>query len=228
MRTKEMAHDYRYFPDPDLMPVQVDQEWIERVRQELPEKPFDKQRRYQEEMNLPYSATSALCGDHLLCAYFEEAARLAKSATKTANWVVNDLLRELSQTNKVDEYAEETTDRVTPQSCPVTPEKLAELVNLIEDGKLTNNVAKELFPEMFTTGKSAPELIKEKGLDQKSDDGEIEGICADAIANDPDAADKFRGGKEGAINALKGAVMKATRGQANPKVVDETLRRLLS
>jgi len=128
----------------------------------------------------------------------------------------------------VDEFAEEATDRVTPQSCPVTPEKLAELVNLIEDGKLTNNVAKELFPEMFTTGKSAPELIKEKGLDQKSDDGEIEGICAQAIANDPDAAEKFRGGKEGAINALKGAVMKATRGQANPKVVDETLRRLLS
>ena len=228
MRTKEMAHDYRYFPDPDLMPVQVDPEWIERVRKELPEKPFDKQRRYQAEMNLPYSATSALCGDHLLCAYFEETVSLAKSATKTANWVVNDLLRELSQANKVDEFAEEPTERITPQSCPLSPQMLAELVNLIEDGKLTNNVAKEIFPEMFASGKSASDLIKEKGLEQKSDDGEIEGICAEAIANDPDAAEKFRGGKEGAINALKGAVMKATRGQANPKVVDETLRRLLS
>ena len=105
---------------------------------------------------------------------------------------------------------------------------LAELVNLIEDGKLTNNVAKELFPEMFATGKSASELAREKGLDQQSDDSEIEGICAEAIANDADAAEKFRGGKEGAINALKGAVMKATRGQANPRIVDETLRRLLS
>ena len=228
MRTKEMAHDYRYFPDPDLMPVKIDQAWIDRVRKELPEKPFDKQRRYQEEMNLPYSITSALCGDHLLCAYFEEAARLAKSAGKVANWVVNDLLRELSQANKVDEFAEEETERITPPSCPVSPKMLAELVNLIEDGKLTNNVAKELFPEMFATGKSATELAKEKGLDQQSDDSEIEGICAEAIANDPDAAEKFRGGKEGAINALKGAVMKATRGQANPKVVDETLRRLLS
>lgn len=228
MRTKEMAHDYRYFPDPDLMPVKIDQPWIERVRAGLPEKPFDKQRRYQQEMNLPYSITSALCGDHLLCAYFEEAAALCKSAGKVANWVVNDLLRELSQANKVDESAEEEAEKITPQSCAVSPQMLADLVNLIEDGKLTNNVAKELFPEMFTSGKSATELAKEKGLDQQSDDSEIEGICAEAIANDPDAAEKFRGGKEGAINALKGAVMKATRGQANPKVVDETLRRLLS
>ena len=228
MRTKEMAHDYRYFPDPDLMPVKIDQTWIDRVRTGLPEKPFDKQRRYQKDMNLPYSITSALCGDHLLCAYFEEASGLAKSAGKVANWVVNDLLRELSQTNKVDEFAEEETEKITPQSCPISPQMLAELVNLIEDGKLTNNVAKELFPEMFATGKSATELAKEKGLDQQSDDSEIEGICKEAIANDPDAAEKFRGGKEGAINALKGAVMKATRGQANPKVVDDTLRRLLS
>ena len=228
LRTKEDADDYRYFPDPDLMPVKIDQAWIDRVRKELPEKPFDKQRRYQQEMNLPYSITSALCGDHLLCAYFEEAAGLAKSAGKVANWVVNDLLRELSQANKVDEFAEEETEKITPQSCAVSPQMLAELVNLIEDGKLTNNVAKEIFPEMFASGKSAADLIKEKGLEQKSDDGEIEGICAEAIANDPDAAEKFRGGKEGAINALKGAVMKATRGQANPKVVDETLRRLLS
>ena len=228
MRTKEMAHDYRYFPDPDLMPVKIDQAWIDRVQKELPEKPFDKQRRYQREMNLPYSITSALCGDHLLCAYFEDAAGQSKSAGKVANWVVNDLLRELSQANKVDDFAEEETKKTTPQSCPVPPQMLAELVNLIEDGKLTNNVAKELFPEMFATGKSASELAREKGLDQQSDDSEIEGICAEAIANDADAAEKFRGGKEGAINALKGAVMKATRGQANPRIVDETLRRLLS
>ena len=230
MRTKEMAHDYRYFPDPDLMPVKIDQAWIDRVRKELPEKPFDKQRRYQKEMNLPYSITSALCGDHLLCAYFDEAAGLSKSAGKVANWVVNDLLRELSQANKGDETLEEVeeTEKMTPKSCPVSPQMLAELVNLIEEGKLTNNVAKELFPEMFASGKSAAELAKEKGLDQQSDDSEIEGVCAEAIANDPDAAEKFRGGKEGAINALKGAVMKATRGQANPKVVDTTLRRLLS
>ena len=99
---------------------------------------------------------------------------------------------------------------------------LAELINLIEDGVVSNNVAKELFPEMFATGKSAKELVKEKGLEMKSDGDEIEALCAQAISDDPDAAEKFRGGKEGAINALKGSVMKATRGQANP-VVDEPL-----
>ena len=99
---------------------------------------------------------------------------------------------------------------------------------MIEKGSISNNVGKELFPEMFSTGKSPSELVKEKGLEVKSDQGEIDSICAQAIEEDQDAAEKFRGGKEGAINALKGRVMKATRGQANPKLVDQTLRRLLS
>ena len=107
-------------------------------------------------------------------------------------------------------------------------ESLAEMINLIEEGTISNNVAKELFPEMFSTGKSARDLVREKGLEMKSDGDEIEIICKQSISENPDAADKFRGGKEGAINALKGAVMKATRGQANPKLVDEILRRLLS
>ena len=225
MRTKEMAHDYRYFPDPDLMPVKIEQDWVDRIQKELPEKPFDKQRRYQSEMGLPYSSTSALCGDRPLCEYFEQAAALTEVPAKVANWVVNDLLRELSQTTAGDNP---TSEKITLDNCKVSPQSLAELVSMIEDGTISNNVAKELFPEMFSSGKSAKELVKEKGLEMKSDGDEIEGLCAQAITNDPDAADKFRGGKEGAINALKGAVMKATRGQANPKVVDETLRRLLA
>ena len=223
MRSKEMAHDYRYFPDPDLMPVKIDPEWVERVGKELPEKPFDKQRRYMADMNVPYTATSALCGDRPLCEFFEETAKLTKDPVKAANWVVNDLLRELSQAKR-----ESDDDGVSVEDCPVSPEGLAELINLIEEGVVSNNVAKELFPEMFSSGKSAGELIKEKGLEMKSDGDEIETLCAKAIEDDPDAAEKFKGGKEGAINALKGSVMKATRGQANPKVVDETLRRLLA
>jgi len=222
MRTKEMAHDYRYFPDPDLMPVKIDSDWVERVSGELPEKPFDKQRRYMEEMNLPYSSTSALCVDRPLCEFFEKTAASVKDPQKAANWVVNDLLRELGQTD-----TEENNQKIL-SNCQVSPEMLAELINLIEDGVVSNNVAKELFPEMFATGKSAKELVKEKGLEMKSDGDEIEALCAQAISDDPDAAEKFRGGKEGAINALKGSVMKATRGQANPKIVDETLRRLLN
>jgi aspartyl-tRNA(Asn)/glutamyl-tRNA(Gln) amidotransferase subunit B len=175
-------------------------------------------------MNLPYSSTSALCGDRLLCEFFETSAALTKVPAKVANWVVNDLLRELGQMNsKEDERSDSSLER-----CKVTPSMLAELVNLIEEAVISNNVAKEIFPEMFSSGKTAKELIAEKGLEMKSDGDEIEDHCAQAIGSDPDAAEKFRGGKEGAINALKGAVMKATRGQANPKVVDETLRRLLA
>jgi aspartyl-tRNA(Asn)/glutamyl-tRNA(Gln) amidotransferase subunit B len=225
MRTKEMAHDYRYFPDPDLMPVKIDPQWIDRIKKELPEKPFDKQRRYQSEMSLPYSSTSALCGDRPLCEYFEKAAALTKVPAKVANWVVNDLLRELGQNNDHNDPSAET---VTLDNCKISPQALAELICFIEDGTISNNVAKELFPEMFSSGKSAKELVASKGLEMKSDGDEIDSLCAGAIAKDPDAAEKFRGGKEGAINALKGAVMKATRGQANPKLVDETLRRLLS
>ena len=138
--------------------------------------------------------------------------------------MVNDLLRELGASLQVDRNINSSP----VCDCPVPPESLAEMINLIEEGTISNNVAKELFPEMFSTGKSARDLVREKGLEMKSDGDEIEIICKQSISENPDAADKFRGGKEGAINALKGAVMKATRGQANPMVVDETLRRLLS
>ena len=143
---------------------------------------------------------------------------------KVANWVVNDLLREFGSTAQTDQ----DLNSAIINDCPVAPESLAEMINLIEAGTISNHVAKELFPEMFLTGKSPSELVSEKGLEVQSDQGEIESICSQAIANDPDASEKFRGGKDGAINALKGFVMKATRGQANPKVVDEILRRLLS
>ena len=139
--------------------------------------------------------------------------------------MVNDLLRELGQKN---DNKDADCELITIETCKVPPENLAELVNLIEDGTISNNVAKELFPEMFAVGKSAKDLIKDKGLEMKSDGNEIEALCSQAISDDPDAAEKFKGGKEGAINALKGAVMKATRGQANPQLVDETLRRLLA
>ena len=139
---------------------------------------------------------------------------------KVANWVVNDLQKELSS-KKTDDF------QLTIDQSPVSPQNLADLVILIEEGSISNNVGKELFPEMFGTGKSPSELVKEKGLEVKSDQGEIDSICAQAIEEDQDAAEKFRG-EEGAINALKGRVMKATRGQANPKLVDQTLERLLS
>ena len=219
MRTKEMAHDYRYFPDPDLMPVRVEDEWIERLKKDIPEMPFDKQRRYQDEDGLPYSVTSALCPDKLLCEFYEETARLCAQPKKAANWVVNDLLRELSTAGE--------NGSLSLEDAKITPAHLAELVTLVEDGSISSNIAKEIFPEVFSTGKMPADIVEEKGLRQTSDSGELEALCEQAIENDPDASEKFRSGKEGAINALKGYVMKATRGQANPKVVDEILRKKL-
>ncbi|MFP6901663.1 MAG: Asp-tRNA(Asn)/Glu-tRNA(Gln) amidotransferase subunit GatB [Opitutales bacterium] len=221
MRSKEMAHDYRYFPDPDLMPVRIDEEWIERIQAEIPEMPFDKQRRFIEEYGLPYSSTSPLCPDKELCDFFEATVRECKEPKKAANWIVNDLLRELSAAG--DENGPLPLDQ-----SKLTPQHLAELILLVEDGSISGNIAKEVFPDVFASGKMPTAVVEEKGLKQTSDTVELEAICSQVISDHPKAVEEFKGGKENAINALKGQVMKATRGQANPKLVDEILRRLLA
>ena len=221
MRSKEMAHDYRYFPDPDLMPVKIDDAWIERIREEIPEMPFDKQRRFIEQYGLPYSSTSPLCPDKELCDFFEATVARCKDPKKAANWIVNDLLRELSSAGDED-------GPMPLGNAKMTPAHVAELVNLVEEGSISSNIAKEIFPETFATGKMPAQIVDEKGLKQTSDTGELETICSQVITDQPKAVEEFKGGKENAINALKGQVMKATRGQANPKLVDEILRELLS
>lgn len=221
MRSKEMAHDYRYFPDPDLMPVKIDDEWIERIREEIPEMPFDKQRRFMEEYDLPYSSTAPLCPEKKLCDFFEETVRQSSQPKKAANWIVNDFLRELSA-------AGNENGPLPLAKSKITPPHLAKLVSLIEDGSISSNIAKEIFPEIFATGKMPADVIEEKGLKQTSDTGELEAICSQVMVDHPKAVEEFKGGKENAINALKGQVMKATRGQANPKLVDDILRKLLS
>ena len=221
MRSKEMAHDYRYFPDPDLMPVKIDDAWIDRIREEIPEMPFDKQRRFIEQYGLPYSSTSPLCPDKELCDFFEATVARCKDPKKAANWIVNDLLRELSS-------AGDEEGPMPLGNAKMTPAHVAELVNLIEEGSISSNIAKEIFPETFATGKMPAQIVDEKGLKQTSDTGELETICSQVITDQPKAVEEFKGGKENAINALKGQVMKATRGQANPKLVDEILRELLS
>ncbi len=221
MRTKEMAHDYRYFPDPDLMPVQIDDDWIARVRTEIPEMPLDKQRRFMEEHSLPYSSTAPLCPDLDLCDFFEQTVEKCGHPKKAANWIVNDLLRELSA-------AGDENGPMPLAASKVSPAHLAELVSLVEDGSISGNIAKEIFPDVFATGKMPARVVEEKGLKQTSDTGELEAICSQVMADQPKAVEEFKGGKENAINALKGQVMKATRGQANPKLVDQILRKLLA
>lgn len=222
MRSKEDAHDYRYFPDPDLMPVKVEREQLETLRAELPERPFDKERRFMEAYGLPYTITSVLCPVREYGEFFEEALKTHNNPQGVANLVANDLLRELSNAGEYGEGAMPLSDS------KVTPQHIGELVKLTDEGVISKQMAKELFPEMFETGEMPAAMVERKGLKQSTDTGEIEGICRQVIEENPKPAQQFRDGNDKAINALKGRVMKATQGKANPQVVDELMRKLLA
>ena len=219
LRSKEMAHDYRYFPDPDLMPVRVDDAWKQQLRAECPELPFVKQRRFLADYQIPYTITSVLIPDRELSDYFEGAAQLAGpgKAQAVGNWIANDLLRELGAA------------KLPLSASKVSPAHLAALVQLIDGGTLLNAAAKEVFAEMFTTGEMPAAIIARRGLAAApTDAGELETWCRESIAVNTKALAEFKAGKDSAINAFKGPVMKAAKGKANPKLVDETLRRLLA
>jgi len=219
LRTKEEAHDYRYFPDPDLMPVQVDEAWKSRIRATCPELPFDKQRRFFEQYQLPYTLTSVLVWDRELADWFEQAVQLAgaEKAQAVGNWIVNDLLRELGNAKQ------------TLAESKVTPAHVAALVKLIDAGTVLTNAAKEIFVDMAATGEMPEVIADRKGLKAApTNTDELEQWCRDAIAGNAKALAEFKAGKDSAINAFKGPVMKAAKGKANPKLVDETLRRLLA
>ena len=217
LRTKEEAHDYRYFPDPDLMPVKVDEAWKARLRAECPELPFDKQRRFFEEYQVPYTITSVLVPDRELSDYFEVAARLVPGkAQAVGNWITNDLLRELGAAKQ------------TLAQSKVRPEHIAALVKLIDEGTVLNQAAKEVFVDMAASGDMPEAIIARKGLKAETNLSELEQWCREAIAANAKALADFKAGKDSAINGFKGPVMKASKGKANPRVVDETLRRLLA
>ena len=219
LRSKEMAHDYRYFPDPDLMPVKVDSAWKARIQAECPELPFAKQTRFQADYALPYTLTSALIWDRALADYFEEAAKFAGpgKAQAVGNWIVNDLQRELGAA------------KLGLAESKVRPAHIAELVKLIDAGTLLSNAAKEVFIGMAATGETPSAIVASKGLAAApTDTAELEIWCRDAIAANAKSVAEFKAGKESAINGLKGPIMKASKGKANPKLVDETLRRLLA
>ena len=211
-----MAHDYRYFPDPDLMPVKVDEAWKAAIRAECPELPFDRQRRFFEAYQLPYTISAVLVPDPRLCDYFEEAARLSGKPQAAGNWIANDLLRELGAA------------KAGLAACKVRPAHVAGLVKLVGAGVISSNIAKEAFTEMFQSGEPPEALVARKGLRQSTDIDELDRWCAGAIAASPKSVADFKGGKENAINAMKGFVMKQSKGRANPRLVDEILRRKLA
>jgi len=221
LRSKEEAHDYRYFPDPDLMPVQMDRAQVSELEAELPERPFDKQRRYQSDLDLPFTITSVLCVNRELSEFFEEALKTHNAPKQIANYITNDLLRELS------EASEHGASALSVSECALTPAHIATLAKIIDEGVISKQIGKEVFTEMFKTGEMPDVIVEKKGLKQSNDTGEIEALCREAIAGNPKAVGQYKDGNEKAINALKGPVMKATKGKANPAMLDQLLKKLI-
>jgi aspartyl-tRNA(Asn)/glutamyl-tRNA(Gln) amidotransferase subunit B len=214
MRTKEFAHDYRYFPDPDLVPVKTDA-LVAEVRPRVPELPKAKRARFIEQYHVsPYDA-AVLADDLELAKYFEAAAKGAKKPKNIANWILNDLQNALGAAGK--EIGE----------CPIPPEALDELVNLIDSGQISGKQGKEVFAEMFATGKSSAAIVKEKGIEQLSDVSKIEELCDQVIEANPKPVADFQAGNMASLNFLKGQVIKLSKGKANPQLVGEILERKL-
>ena len=216
MRSKEEAHDYRYFPEPDLPPLVVSKEFIESVRASMPELPEARRKRFMEEYGLSYNDASQLTSERALADYYERAARAAANPRGASNWIRSELLRELESAT------------VEVNSCPVAPEELGALVRLIDEGKISGKQGKEVLVEMFASGKGAAAVIEERGLAQTSDAGAIEGIIDEVIAANPQQLAQYRAGKEALFGFFVGQVMKASKGKANPKLVNELLRAKLS
>ena len=216
MRTKEDAHDYRYFPDPDLMPHRPSKEWLAAIREEVVELPLARKCRFIEQYELPAGDADVFVGDAALGDYFEEVAKGLKNPKQAANWVINNLQAKLV----------ETETSVADLKFPAVA--IGELIGLVEGGQISSKIAQEVFSEMFASGKSPATIVEEKGLSQLSDSGELEAFCREAIEANPGPADDFRNGKEAALNFLKGQVMKASRGKANPQMVGELLAKILN
>jgi len=218
MRAKEEAHDYRYFPDPDLMPVRVTDQWKAELAATLPELPFDRQRRYMEKDNLPFSTASVLITDHNLSDFYDQTLEVIHKPTMIANFLANDFLREIGGSGDIYDWTD----------VKVTPTQLGSLIELVEKGTISNQIAREVLSVMFQTGQDPVSIVAEKGLKLSSNTGELEEFCRQAIAANPKAVAEYKEGNAKAINAVKGFVMKATKGKANPAIVNELLEKLVS
>src|SRR5438552_3523405 len=214
MRTKESAHDYRYFPDPDLVPVKTEV-LLSDVRARLPESPKHKRARFVQQYEVTAYDAGVLADDLELAAYFEKAARASKKPKAIANWILNDLQSALSAASK------------TIKQCPIPPEEINELVALIDSGKISSRQGKADFADMFASGKSTSAIVLERAIEQLTDTAAIERICDEVIAANPKPAADFKAGHAASLNFLKGQVMKLSKGKANPQMVGEILERKL-
>lgn len=216
MRSKEEAHDYRYFPEPDLPPLIVADELIERVKAAMPELPEARRRRFTEQYGLSFSDASQLTSELSLADYYEKAAEASGNPRSASNWIRSELLRELENSG------------LTAGSSPVSAADLGALVRLIDEERISGKQGKDVLIEMFKTGKSAASIIEEQGLVQLSDSGEIDTIIDQVLSGNPQQLENYRAGKESLFGFFVGQVMKVSKGKANPKVVNERLKAKLN
>jgi aspartyl-tRNA(Asn)/glutamyl-tRNA(Gln) amidotransferase subunit B len=215
MRSKEHAHDYRYFPEPDLAPLRIGEDWLARIRAAMPELPAARRARFIESYGLREYDADVLTATRALGDYFELAAQSAGDPRAAAHWVMGDLAAALKDAGK------------DISESPVSAENLGALVMLIAQGKISGKLAKEIFPKMFAASETAEAVIEREGLSQISDEGALGKIVDEVIAANPKQVEQYRGGKTTVLAFFVGQVMKATRGQANPAMVDKVLREKL-
>jgi aspartyl-tRNA(Asn)/glutamyl-tRNA(Gln) amidotransferase subunit B len=234
MRTKEHAHDYRYFPEPDLMPFAPDDAWLAAVKARVVELPLARKQRFMRDYQLPAPDAETFKNDVPLGNYFEGIARQSKTPKAVANWVINNLRAKLTEANEkaaLEQVAagvnDEDVEEFTLADLRFKPEAILELINLVEAKTISTAAAQQVFDEMFDTGERPGAVVERKGLAQVSDTGAIETFCDEVIAANPGPAADFKAGRVAALNFLKGQVMKASKGKANPALVGEILERKL-
>ena len=216
MRSKEEAHDYRYFPDPDLVPIVLDEAWVEEIKKTIPELPEQKRERFAIEYSLPEYDAGVLTSSRELANYFEKCTSLFSKPKIISNWIMGDLLRELNKSNQV------------ISECPVSPSALVNLLKLIDEDVISGNIAKSVFEEMYQTGKEPITIVDEKGLKQITDDKAIDKMVEGVLQANLSQVDEYKGGKEKVLGFLVGQVMKASKGKANPGTVNKLLKEKIS
>jgi aspartyl-tRNA(Asn)/glutamyl-tRNA(Gln) amidotransferase subunit B len=215
MRGKEEAHDYRYFPDPDLVPLRIDEKWVEEIRKDLPELPAEKRERFVREYQIPEYDAEILTSTKAMANYYEECIRLYPEPKIVSNWMMGELLRDLKRDGKEIEQ------------CLVTPQHLTEMLKMIQEGTISGKIAKDVFEEVYQTGEHPAKIVKEKGWIQILDEAEIVRVIQRVMESNPKLVEDYQKGKERLFGFFVGEVMKETKGKANPKLVNELLRKKL-
>ena len=216
MRSKEEAHDYRYFPDPDLVPILIDDAWVENIRRELPELPLAKRERFIKEYQIPVYDAGVLTADKALAQYYEDVVKLCSKPKQASNWVMGDVLRFLNE------------EKRDIRQCSITAKALADMIKLIEEGTISGKMAKDIIEDMYKTGKPPQKIIEEKGLVQITDEGELAKTITTIMKANPNQLKDYRGGKEKLFGFFVGQVMKGTQGKANPQMVNDLLKKMLA